>query len=70
MEYTVSEKLSMLWGISSRQIRKYCELGFIEGAIKEGKTWYIPIDAKRPKDGRIRSGKYFDWRIKYGNKME
>ncbi len=70
MEYTNSEKLSKLWGISSRQIRKYCALGLIEGAIKCGKTWNIPTNAKRPKDKRVKSGNYFDWRMKYGNKME
>ena len=70
MEYTSSERISKLWGISPRQIRKYCSIGLIEGAVKNGKSWGIPIDAKRPKDNRVKSGKYFDWRIKHGRKME
>ena len=70
MEYLTSEELSKLWGISPRQIRKYCAKGLIERAIKCGTIWKIPDDAKRPKDGRVKSGKYFDWRKKYGNDME
>ncbi len=69
MEYTTSEKLSKLWGISPRQIRKYCANGLIEGAIKCDKAWKIPTEAKRPKDHRIKTGKYFDWRMKYGKKV-
>lgn len=30
----------------------------LEGAIKFGNTWAIPEDAKKPKDERIKSGKY------------
>lgn len=70
MEYLTSDELSKLWGICPRQIRKLCAQGLIEGAIKTGTTWKIPDDAKRPKDGRVKSGKYFDWRKKYGSKME
>lgn len=69
IEYTTSVKLSKLWGISPRQIRKYCAKGLLEGAIKDGKNWMIPANAKRPKDSRIKSGKYFDWRIKYASKV-
>ena len=70
MEYTTSAKLSKLWEISPRQISKLCAFGKINGVIKVGKTWNIPIDAKRPQDGRVTSKKYFDWRVKYGHKMD
>ena len=69
MEYTTSAKLSKLWGISPRQISKLCAAGRIEGAIKIGKTWNIPIEAKRPIDGRMTTKEYCDWRIRYGRKM-
>ena len=36
------------WGISDRSIRNYCANGRIEGAFLDGKTWYIPINAKKP----------------------
>jgi len=35
-----------------------CLEGRIEGAIKFGNTWAIPEDAEKPKDERIKSGKY------------
>ena len=30
----------------------------VEGAVKFGNTWAIPADAEKPKDDRIKSGKY------------
>lgn len=50
----VSEK----WGIKERRINTLCLEGRIEGAIKFGNTWAIPENAERPKDERIKSGKY------------
>lgn len=50
----VSEK----WGIKERRINTLCLEGRIEGAIKFGNTWAIPENAEKPKDERIRSGKY------------
>lgn len=46
------------WGISSRRLRKLCEEGRIPGAGKLGRNWAIPIDAEKPKDERIKTGKY------------
>lgn len=46
------------WGIKGRRINTLCLEGRIEGAIKFGNTWAIPEDAEKPKDERIKSGKY------------
>lgn len=46
------------WGISSRRLRTLCDEGRIPGAGKLGRNWAIPIDADKPKDARIRTGKY------------
>lgn len=46
------------WQISQRRIRKLCEEGRIEGAFKMGAYWSIPEDAEKPKDERVKSGKY------------
>lgn len=46
------------WGLSARRINTLCLEGRIEGAVKFGNTWTIPRDAKRPKDQRVRLGKY------------
>lgn len=58
MEYLTTVELSEQWGISSRRIGVLCAEGRLEGAIKKGKTWLIPSDVERPKDERIKSGKY------------
>ena len=64
MEYLTTVELSELWGISSRRIGVLCAENRLKGAIKKGKTWLIPSDVEKPKDERIKSGKY----IKENNK--
>ncbi len=49
---------SVKWGISNRRIVTLCNEGRIDGAIKFGNTWAIPEDTEKPKDERIKSGKY------------
>ena len=46
------------WGIGERRINTLCLEGRIEGAVKFGNTWAIPDTAERPKDERIKTGKY------------
>jgi len=43
------------WGISERRVRVLCFEGKISGAYQEGRGWKIPIDAKKPVDGRYKS---------------
>ena len=40
------------------EINTLCLEGRIEGAVKFGNTWAIPVGAKKPKDKRVKSGKY------------
>lgn len=58
MNYLSISQTSEKWGISQRRIRKLCEEGRVEGAFKMGAYWSIPNDAEKPKDNRIKSGKY------------
>ena len=46
------------WGLTERSVTGMCRSGRIPGAIKEGGTWYIPADAEKPVDGRVRTGAY------------
>ena len=46
------------WGLSGRRIQTLCAQGRIEGAIKIGSYWAVPKEAEKPKDERIKSGKY------------
>lgn len=52
MEYLTAAEISKIWNISSRMVAYYCETGRIEGAIKKGKTWFIPSHAGKPADRR------------------
>ncbi len=54
MEYLTTVEMAEKWGITSRRIGVLCAEGRISGAIKKGKTWLIPSDAKKPADARLR----------------
>jgi Fic family protein len=49
------KQASEKWGISDRRIRVLCSEGKISGAYREGRSWKIPVDARKPADGRYRS---------------
>lgn len=57
-EYLTIVQVSEKWGIKPRRINTLCLEGRIEGAMKFGNTWAIPKDAVKPKDERVKSGKY------------
>lgn len=54
MEFLTTKKASELWGITARRIAILCEQGRIDGAVKAGKTWLLPPDAKKPVDARFK----------------
>ena len=58
MEYLSIKQTSEKWGITVRRIQVLCTEGRIPGATKIGSYWAIPADAEKPKDQRIKSGKY------------
>lgn len=58
MEYLSIRQTSEKWGISTRRIQILCSEERIPGAVRIGYSWAIPADAEKPKDARIRSGKY------------
>lgn len=58
MEYLSISQMAEKWGVSRRRIQVLCAEKRIKGAIRIGFVWAIPIDAEKPADGRIRSGKY------------
>ena len=57
MKYISVNEASVKWEVTPRVIRGYCEEGRIPGAFKEGRTWNIPCDSKKPerkkKKGKI-----------------
>ena len=58
MGYLSIRQASVKWSVSSRWINDLCNEGRIPGAVKIGSYWAIPEDAMKPKDGRIKSGRY------------
>lgn len=47
INYLTIKELSEDWGVPERTIRNYCAHGMIEGAILNGKTWFIPDNVKK-----------------------
>ena len=58
MKYLSIKQTSEKWDISVRRIQVLCVEGRIEGATKIGSFWAIPLEAVKPSDMRIKSGKY------------
>lgn len=46
------------WGLLERSVTGMCKSGKLAGAYKEGGTWLIPENIKKPTDRRVRSGAY------------
>lgn len=58
MKYLSITQISEKWNLSPRWINDLCSGGRIPGAMKIGSYWAIPEDAERPKDARVKSGRY------------
>lgn len=52
LNYLTVKEAGKKWKISGRMVTVYCKNGKIEGAVKKGNLWLIPIDAEKPLDGR------------------
>lgn len=63
-DFMTIKETAELWNLSQRWIQTMCANGKIEGAIKFGNAWAIPKDTKKPKDDRITTGNYINWRNK------
>jgi hypothetical protein len=57
MEYLTTTEMAKIWNLSSRRIGVLCTNGRVHGAIKKGKTWLLPADAKKPVDARYKNAK-------------
>jgi len=58
MEYMSISQAAEKWGITPRRIQVLCAQERIPGATRIGFVWAIPKNAEKPKDARIKSGKY------------
>lgn len=60
--YLTVKEMAEKWEIHPRTLQIMCAEGKIDGASKFGVVWAIPENAQRPADGRVKSGKYRNWR--------
>ena len=58
MDYMSISQAAETWGISPRRIQVLCNQARIPGASRMGYVWAIPADAEKPKDARVKSGRY------------
>lgn len=58
MEYLSIAQTAEKWNISRRRVLTLCSQKRISEVIRVGTTWAIPASAKKPRDARIKSGKY------------
>ena len=56
--YMTIKEASEKWGIGLRRINTLRNEGRIDGASKIANVWVIPVDAEKPRDERIKSGRY------------
>lgn len=57
LEMKTVKEMAELWNLSERRITVLCKEGRIPGAVKRGKSWLIPTNAKKPADNRRKNSK-------------
>lgn len=57
-DFMTVQEAAVRWGVTERQVQMLCKNEKILGVSRVGRNWIIPIDAEKPKDGRIKTGKY------------
>ena len=63
MEFMTTKEAVKKWNISERRIRQLLQDGRIEGAVKNGNSWNIPVDAIKPVDKRVIKPDNYDFII-------
>lgn len=57
-DYLTIREVSLKWEISTRRLQILCKQKRIDGAVIIANMWFIPKDAVKPSDARVKSGKY------------
>ena len=57
MEYIKIDEAAKKWGLGIRRVQILCAEGKIAGAVRFGRDWMIPKDARRAPDGRTKAGR-------------
>lgn len=61
MEYMSIAQAAKKWNLSRRRVNTLCSQNRIPRVTRVGTTWAIPVDAEKPSDARIKSGKYIGY---------
>ena len=57
MKYINVKEAAKKWALNERRVRALCEEGRVDGAYKNGKSYFIPEIATKPVDKRIKANK-------------
>ena len=60
IKYMTISEVAAKWELSVRRVQLMCAEGRISGAVRFGNMWMIPIEAKKPRDRRVKTGKCRD----------
>lgn len=52
MQYITAKQAAEKWNLTVRRVQDLCRSNLIDGAIRWGRDWMIPADARRPIDRR------------------
>lgn len=63
-DFSTIKETAERWDLTPRRVQKMCADGRIPGARKFGRDWAIPSTAEKPKDARVTTGEYRNWRKK------
>ena len=62
VEYLTIKEVAEKWDVTPRRVQRMCADGRIDGARKFGRDWAIPANVEKPKDARVTTGEYKNWR--------
>lgn len=69
MQYMTVQQVAEKWNISDRRVRVLCREGKITGTVKDGKSYKIPLDSKKPADGRTKKRDETERWLKWDNEI-
>ena len=52
MKYMTVKDAARRWNVTERLVQRLCAEGRIDGAVKFGRSWSIPVSARKPDDPR------------------
>ncbi|MBO5952565.1 MAG: hypothetical protein J6Q53_00330 [Oscillospiraceae bacterium] len=55
MLYITAAQAAQKWNVTVRRVQDMCRKDLIDGAVRHGRDWMIPMDAQKPADRRCRN---------------